>query len=106
MWSLAVLTGWPRKQVFLRENMGISPGQKSGRNNQVTVWEGSTVIRIFQCVLWSFTHDVQFVVPVFFLKVIIAIITSLPKTYFTNLFRMKNKGNNTRLPNRSQISGC
>ena len=70
--------------------MGILLGQKSGLNNQVTEWQGSTVIRIFQCVLWSFTHDVQFVV--FFLKVIIAIIISLHKTYFTSLFRINKWG--------------
>ena len=38
MWPLAVLTGWPHKRGFIiRKYMGVSPGQKSGRNNEVAV---------------------------------------------------------------------
>ena len=95
---------------LIRKCTGILLGQKSGHTNQVTVWQGSTVIRICHCALCSFTHAIQSVVPVFFLKVIIAIIT----TFYTKpisvsyLFRInvQNKRNNTRLPNRSQILGC
>ena len=52
MCLLAVLTGWPHQRASLiRKCMGVSPGQKSGRTNEVTVRKGSTLFTFFYKVL-------------------------------------------------------
>ena len=47
-WSLVVLTGWSDSGFSDKKMSGLlfSP-QKSGRNNGVVVWRGSTVQSIF-----------------------------------------------------------